>query len=282
MAKANPSMVLKIVILSLGLSAMACGFPGVSVNPSGQSSAATNPPPSVPTATSVQPADLPTAKSPSSASGDCSNTYYPVVDGATWSYTVTGGPDGPVSYIDTISSVNGDSFILTTVIGDIERTQRWSCTADGLVALDFGGGSATLAVSDLQMVFDTTETTGVTLPADISPGDTWSQEFTIEGTEAIAGDQSASVAGQAKYDSTATGIEGVSVLGGSFDALRVEGTNSMDLNVQMSGFTVPMAVSGTLVRWYAPGVGYIRSVEKSDVLDTQLELTTELTSYAIP
>jgi hypothetical protein len=282
MSNASTSMVLKIVILSLGLSALACGLPGATGSPSDVGSAVTSTPRSAPTSTSLQPGQPPTADSPSSVSGECSNTYYPVVEGATWSYAVTGGPDGPTSYTDTIGSIDGDSFVLTTTLGDITRTQRWSCTADGLVALDFGGGSATLAVSDVHMEFDTTDTTGVTLPAHISPGDTWSQTFTIEGTQDFTGDQSTDVTGDVKYDSTASRVETTTVPAGDFDALRVEATNSMDLTVKTSGMTVPMSVSGTLVNWYAPGVGYVRSVEKTNVFGVDVEITTELTSYNIP
>lgn len=282
MGRITPSVVSKIVILSLGLGALACGLPGAGGSPSDEGQPATAAPLSASTATSAAPAEPPTAVSSSSVSGDCSNTYYPVVEGATWTYAVTGGPDGPTSYTDTITSISGDTFILTTTIGDIERTQRWSCTADGLVALDFGGGSATLAVSDIQMVFDTTETTGVTLPAAISPGDTWSQTFTVKGTRSNASDQSADVTGDVEYDSTASQVETVNVPAGDFDALRMDATNSMDLTVQTSGLTVPLSVSGTLVNWYAPGVGNVRSIEKTNLFGVDVEITTELTSYNIP
>jgi hypothetical protein len=122
----------------------------------------------------------------------------------------------------------------------------------------------------------------VTLPSEISPGDTWSQTFTLEGTQNVTADQTSNVVGQVKYDSTAVSVESVTVPAGTFDALRVEGPNSMDLTVEMSGFTVPMTISGTLVRWYAPGVGYVKSVETSNVFDIDVEITTELASYSIP
>jgi DUF3108-like len=281
MSEVRPSTYITIVILSLGLGAMACGLPSSGGGQTDAGVGATEPPSSPTNGPQPQSAP-PTAPSPSSASGACSNTYQPVVQGATWSYDVTGGTSGPTSYTDQISSVSGDSFILTTTTGDIVRDQRWSCTADGLVALDFGGGTATLAVADMSVVFDTTEATGVTLPSDISPGDTWSQTFTLEGTQNVTGDQAAKVTGTVKYDSTATGLESVTVPAGTFDTLRMEGPNSMDLSVEMSGFAVPMAITGTIVRWYAPGVGYVKSIETSNVFGTDVEITTELTSYNIP
>jgi hypothetical protein len=281
MSRAGPSVYITIVILSLGLSGVACGLPSIGGSQTDAGAGATEPPSTSTSAPQPQ-SEPPTPASQSSASGACSNTYMPVAQGATWSYDVTGGSDGPTSYTDTISSVSADSFILTTTTGDIVRDQRWSCAADGLVALDFGGGTATLAVADTHMVFDTTESTGVTLPSEISPGDTWSQTFTLEGTQNVTADQTSNVVGQVKYDSTAVSVESVTVPAGTFDALRVEGPNSMDLTVEMSGFTVPMTISGTLVRWYAPGVGYVKSVETSNVFDIDVEITTELASYSIP
>jgi hypothetical protein len=282
MSQASPSMYFKVMILSLGLSAVGCGLPSISGGQTDQDATVTGIPTSSPTATPIQSEEPPTAESPSATSGACSNTYLPVVQGATWSYDVTGGPNGTTSYTDTISALSGDSFTLTTSVQDLTRTQRWSCGADGLVALDFGGASATLAVANLQAEFDTTASTGVTLPADIAPGDTWSQTFTLEGSQTVSGDRPAKAEGQVEYDSTAAGLESVTVPAGTFEALRVDGTTSMDLTVHLSGFTVPMTISGTIVRWYAPGVGFIRSVEKSDVFGTELEVKTELTSYDIP
>ncbi len=282
MRKVSPSVYFKVMILSLGLSAMACGLPSISGGQTDQNSIATGVPQSSPSATPIQPEASSTVESLSATGGACSNAYLPVVQGATWSYDVTGGPNGTTSYTDTISAVSGDSFTLTTTLEDLTRTQRWSCGADGLVALDFGGASATLAVANLQTEFDTTESTGVTLPANVSPGDTWSQTFTLEGTQTITGDQTVQAEGKVKYELTAAGMESVTVPAGTFEALRVDGTTSMDLTVQMSGFTVPMTITGTIVRWYAPDVGYIQSVEQSNVFDTEVEVTTELASYDIP
>ena len=219
---------------------------------------------------------------PSLASGECANTYFPVKQGATWSYEVTDGSSDTVNYADTISKLSVDGFVLTSEFDDVTRTQRWSCKTDGLLALDFGGGSATLAVADLQAVFDTTEVSGITLPQDIAPGDTWSQSFTIEGDQTLSGDQTAEVNGSVDYSSTAVEMERVTVPAGTFDALRVDSTTKMDITIKLSGFAVPTTIEGTIVRWYAPDIGYVRSVEASNVLGEEVEVTIELTGYEIP
>lgn len=282
MSKVRSWMYVKVVILSLGLSAVACGLPSLGGGQTNEGASATEGSPASPTMTPLQAEEAPSAGSPSTGSGGCRNVYYPVAQGATWTYAVTGGPNGPTSYTDTISSVDGESFILTTTFEDITRAQRWSCDPDGLVALDFGGASATLAVANLQADFDTTEATGVTLPAEISQGDSWSQTFTLKGTQTLPGDQTADVTGQVQYDATAGGLESVTVSAGTFEALRVDSTSTMNITVQMSGITVPVTIAGTIVQWYAPGVGMVRSIEKSNFFDTEVEVTSELTGYSLP
>lgn len=271
-----------VTIMSLAVSAMACGLPSPGGSQADEGSTATDLPLASPTQTELQPGGAPTAESPGATTGVCANAYFPVVEGAIWSYVVTGGPTGTTSYTDMISEVNPNSFILTTEFPDLTRTQRWSCNAEGLVALDYGGSSATVAVSDLQAVFDTTQVTGMTLPASIAQGDTWSQVFILEGTQTLPGDQSATSEGDVQFSSTAGGMESITVPAGTFEALRVESTSTMEITVELSGFKVPTTIEGTSIRWYAPGVGLVRSVETSNMFDTQAEVITELTGYSLP
>jgi hypothetical protein len=48
------------------------------------------------------------------------------------------------------------------------------------------------------------------------------------------------------------------------------------------GLEVPVKFNGTTITWYAPGVGYVRSVENGDFGGTAFSATTELQSYHIP
>jgi len=281
MRRVDPWTSVRLMIVSLAVGALACGLPsfGGSQVDGGTGSEAgpqVSPTEASPTAVSV---DTPV---PSSASGDCANMYFPVIQGATWTYEVTGGSSDTAQYTDTISELTGDGFILTSEFDEVTRTQRWSCKSDGLVALDFGGASATLAVADLQAVFDTTEVSGITLPRDLAAGDTWSQSFKLEGNQTLPGDQTAEVKGSVDYGSTAVEIESVTVPAGTFEALRVESTTKMDITIKLSGFAVPTTIEGTVVRWYAPDIGYVRSVETSNVLGAEVEVTIELTGYQIP
>ncbi|MGE5775928.1 MAG: hypothetical protein ACM33V_06895, partial [Chloroflexota bacterium] len=63
--------------------------------------------------------------------GVCTNTYYPVRQGATWSYRSTG--TGDYGFTDTITSVREDGFTLSTQSGNLTGTQEWACKPEGLV-----------------------------------------------------------------------------------------------------------------------------------------------------
>jgi len=76
-------------------------------------------------------------------SGVCANDYYPVREGATWSYKSTGSMAGDYSFTDTITSVQDNGFTLTSQFGSLTRTQEWACDEDGLKALELGGGALT-------------------------------------------------------------------------------------------------------------------------------------------
>src|SRR6266508_5721324 len=78
---------------------------------------------------------------PVAGSGQCANAYYPVREGATWTYASTGSPAGNYGFTDTISSVRDDGFTLTSQFGELTRTQEWACKPEGLVALQLGGGA---------------------------------------------------------------------------------------------------------------------------------------------
>jgi hypothetical protein len=109
---------------------------------------------------SPEPLESPSAPTAKPASGACDNPYFPARQGATWRSTISGGPLGPVDFTDTVIDLSGDQFILTSQFSGLTKTQRWSCRPEGLVALDYGGGAATLSVEGSQAVFDTTAVEG--------------------------------------------------------------------------------------------------------------------------
>src|SRR5688572_14987634 len=159
---------------------------------------------------------------PVAGEGLCANAYYPVREGATWSYKSTSGPAGDFSFTDTITSVREDGFTLTTQFDDVTRTQEWACRPEGLVALQLGGPSAaTITTQDVKLNLTVNNVSGVTFPSEITTGNEWQHMLEFEGDLDIAGTL-ADATGAAESNFSALGTESVTVPAGTFDAMKVE------------------------------------------------------------
>jgi hypothetical protein len=114
-----------------------------------------------------------------------------------------------------------------------------------------------------------TSNSGLTLPANIAPGDTWQQTADFEATS-----QNLNINGRFVFDYTATGYENITVPFGTFDALRVETT----IRVEVSAFHV-VAGTYTTTSWLVPGVGMIKSEGTSHVSGIDFSDAMQLTSF---
>jgi hypothetical protein len=151
------------------------------------------------------------------------------------------------------------------------------------VAIDYSGGAAaSVSTAGVTSNYQTTDVTGLTLPATINPGDTWSQTFFIEGETDLGGGTVGTAVGEATSTFQAVGFEEVSVPAGSFEALRVDVQISLDLSVTMADLSVPVLFTSTGSTWYAAGVGWVKSEASAVVADTPFNELLELTSYSIP
>lgn len=219
---------------------------------------------------------------PVAGQGLCTNVYYPVRQGATWSYKSTGGPAGEYSFTDTITSVRENGFTLSTQIGDLTRTQEWTCTAEGLSALQLGGAPAAMLNSqNIQLNLDISNATGVTFPSQINPGDQWQQTMNVTGNVTMMNEE-ADASGTAQMNFSAIGNESVTVPAGTFDALKVAVNVALNVDATYEGITLPVSFSGEYTYWFAPGVGWVKSSGTGNVLGSSFSDTTELQSYSIP
>lgn len=219
----------------------------------------------------------------SSVSGLCSNLLYPVIQGATWTYSNTGSPAGSFTYTDTITNVRPDGFTLTTQFTDLTRTQDWACKQEGLQALQLGGAnSAAIATQGLSAKFTTSNVTGITLPANITPGMQWTYGLDINGAIAMPGDQSAEASGPVSIDLKEAGTESVTVPAGTFNATKIEAKSTFDLNASFQSLKVPITFTSTSILFYVPGVGLVKSIESGDIGGNSFSSTTELQTYNIP
>ncbi|MBI3163580.1 MAG: hypothetical protein IPG44_14960 [Anaerolineales bacterium] len=233
-----------------------------------------------PTSDPAQPAP----PTPEPAAGLCDNALYPVRQGAAWTYQSTGSPSGDFSYTDTITEVRADGFTLSTQFTGLTRTQEWICETGGLKALQMGGAGAAASVSTQGTTaeFTTSDVTGISLPREITPGMQWQYSLTMTGVTAMPGDQNAQSSGTFNLTMQEMGKETVSVPAGTFEAVKFQAASLIQLTADFQGVQVPVTMNGSSLVWYAPGVGFIKSVENSDFGGTPYTSTTELQTYGIP
>ena len=234
----------------------------------------------------LTPADTPVATDPagtpdfSSGNGDCDNPLYPVVVGATWSYSMTGPL--PDTFTRSISALTSDGFTDQDVFGSgTTRTGQWTCDAGTLIALNPGAGStftANVQATGLDSDFQTTYLDGVTYPAEIEPGTTWTQNITLEGVQNLNGQEIPSKS-ETSYDCSADAYETVTVPAGTFEAIRVDCQVNIIMTITMAGMDIPANFNSTTTAWHAAGVGMVKSVSDPGA---DLSTSIELTAYNIP
>jgi hypothetical protein len=209
--------------------------------------------------------------------GICENDYFPVKVGATWTSNANISA-GNFTRVTTISDVGTNNFQTHTSLTDslgkqISITESWKCTTQGLVQL--GGPLATSIQSTFGSASTKTiSTTGVTLPAHIDAGDSWSQTTQIDFTI-----PNISITGTLIYDFQAVGFEQVTVPAGTFNAMKVRVTarsesikSGLPINITANGFY-----------WFASGVGRVKGSEKVSANENLVsDVEGELQSYHIP
>lgn len=208
---------------------------------------------------------------------DCGNVYFPVVEGATWSYAGTGAA-GPYVQVDTVTDVGTKAFLVETKLTYIAWVDTWSCTADGLAQLFSDGGqwSMVLQGPDDTVRIGTLRESGVTYPLSINTGDSWSQETDFHLT-------SSSVNGYGRLTSEfhAVGPEEVTVPAGTFQAMRVDLKAALESDAY--GPQMTTHYDGTM--WLVPMVGRVKMTGVTRVGDSMPEglvATIEMESYSIP
>ena len=212
----------------------------------------------------------------------CTNTYYPVREGATWAYKSTGSPAGDYTFTDTITSVREDGFTLTSQFGDLTRTQEWGCKPEGLVALQLGGASAaTLNNENMDLNLVVNEVSGVTYPSQITSGDQWQHNLSFAGEMNFAG-QTGEATGNGQVHFTALGEESVTVATGTFNAMKIQLDSDLNINAKFQGISVPVTISSTYTYWLAEGVGWVKAGGTGSFGGQSFSETIELQAYNIP
>jgi hypothetical protein len=220
-------------------------------------------------------ADEETTESPTPAVAQtaCDHPYFPLRTGSSWTYST---PQGNMTWSVGSAGGSNDSAEATMEIAmpEVSMTVHWSCSSAGIVSYDFGNLSAAGLGNIVNM--DVVDSSGAFLPAAdlLAPGYSWPSNYTVVmhvSQEGFAVDWTMVVS----ETWTATGIESVTVPAGTFEALRVDGNES----VSMTGMGQDVNVTVNMTYWYAKGVGVVRYTSTTSEGSSS---GGELTSYTVP
>ncbi len=215
------------------------------------------------------------------ASSNCYNPFFPIVEGASWTYQFT---DTKQTYSNQVSNVAQDSFTLTQTFynndgtEDLVLTADWYCSSDGLLQGNFGQlDLLNQSGSDggPEMTFETVKWEGETLPSPdlMQVGYEWEATYSLTGDINMQGiDTTADATVTIKYKVGA--IEEVTTPAGTFaNAYRVDSDGNIDIQMSMSGASVPInAIGFTSSSWYVENVGLIQTADTFSGMSTGMEL----------
>ncbi len=207
---------------------------------------------------------------------ECFNSYFPVIQGATWTYMASGHLSGTLSR--TITSVSSDGFTDEHTAPGGTQTIQWDCS-DGIIAgRPDMAPSGLLQAGGLTADFQVSDSSGVTVPDNLGPGMGWNEQSTLDGTVPLNG-QSLPAHDEILTSCTTTGHEPVNVPAGNFMALRAECSTVEKLTVTLNAASIPTDIVSKSTLWYAPGVGIVK-VEQA--VSNGPTTTFQLVSYRVP
>jgi hypothetical protein len=203
----------------------------------------------------------------------CDHPYFPLRQGATWTYSSEFG-----NYTWTVTDVTGDldnaTATLQMAFTEGTLTYHWNCSSEGVVSYDYGN----MAVSGAEgaMDFEIISTEGAfLLPADqMEAGASWTHSYEVQMS--MPGEAGGlTVTSQTAQQFTASGVETMESEAGSFETLRVDGTATF--TISFPGLPATNSDSSSTY-WLAYGVGMIRA----DSTSAGESSSSVLVSYSIP
>jgi len=212
------------------------------------------------------------------ASGDyeaqtaCDHPYFPLRQGATWSFSSEG-----YSYSWTVSAVSGDLNNATaTFVMDFDggsTTFEWTCSSDGVYSYDVGTFTAdTLGTIGSYRV---TSQSGARFPpaAELEAGSSWTSEYTTSFETSVEG-FSTSFTTQIQESHSAGALQSLTTGLGTFDAIPISTTTNSTSTTDFGSFSS----SSSSVCWFARGVGMLSCDSDSEGFSSH----SELVSYSVP
>jgi hypothetical protein len=208
----------------------------------------------------------------------CYHPFFPVEDGASWTYDYESGG----AYTILIEETGEDTFTMTQTMSDEEAefTVDWYCSDDGLLRGSFAQvdllNQATTEEDMMEMVFETLEWEGETLPAPelMAPGYTWTSNYALSAEINLESfSQTMEVA--VSIDHEIVAIEEVSVPAGTFpEAYRVDSTGNIEMVLNLGEFSNPLSnFKFNFSTWYVKGVGMVQSGSEFSGYSSDIMLT---------
>ncbi len=202
----------------------------------------------------------------------CANQYFPSMLGDTWEYSGSNTALGAYTRTDAVTSASAEAFSVDTTISSLTYEVNYACTSSGLIANDpvqqYAG--ALLSSPNAPINVKLTSNSGISLPSEINPGDTWQQSADFE-----AASQDFNLSGRFVFNYTAVGYENITVPFGSFNALRVDAT----IRIEVSGFRI-LAGTYTTSTWMVPEIGLVKSEGTSHVPGVEFTDGIQLTKFS--
>ncbi|MFW5713773.1 MAG: hypothetical protein ACOCYU_03800 [Brevefilum sp.] len=225
----------------------------------------------------------PTTQSQADTDSACYHPFFPVVDGASWTYESTDSS----GYTIQIEETGEDTFTMTQIMADedAEFTVDWFCSDNGLLRGTFGQFDILNQViseeETPEMTFDTIEWEGETLPAPelMETGYTWTSNYTLNAEVSLEGfSQMMDV--KVSIDHEIGAIEEVTIPAGTFpEAYRVDSTGRIELFMKMDESSNPLNdFEFNFSTWYVEDVGMVQS--GSEFLG--YSSTVELAEFSMP
>ncbi len=193
----------------------------------------------------------------------CDHPYFPVEDGATWTYEFSSGK----GYTLTLDEVGNNNFRMTQELSDSDTvlTIDWYCSNDGILRGTFAQVDIlqeSTAEEMPEFKFETLEWKGETLPApefwDV--GYTWTSEYELSGDVNMHGITATSeISVTIKH--TLAAVEEVTVPAGTFpEAYRVDSAGEIDMVMVMGETSTPVSgITFTYETWYVRDLGMVKT-----------------------
>ena len=262
-----------LLLVTLVVVVTACGGDGSST------STTTTLPPAGATTTTAAGAttttDAPTTTTTAAPSGAaCDHTYFPVREGASWTFETLDGESSTWSIVSV--SEDGASAVMEADLVSPETEELVQATVN-LICDETGISAPELAFTGLPFGAQVAsiEEDGFFLLSDdaLVEGTTW--ESTVRVEAVLEGGMSFEVVRHATY--VVETVEEVTVPAGTFTAVRVRS----DFTIDIVAGGAPIQSSGAQYLWFAEGVGLVKEAEVTQG-DTPPGFGTELAEYTVP